>query len=206
MRAVERAGEPRRELSRPRRHGDQHAGRGRPVQERHQEVDRGRVGPVQVVQRQHERLGGGELLEQLDHRAVDAVALVQGRPLRRPGFRQRRQDLAELRAHRRVEPFEPSRVEALDVPVEGVDEDPEREVLLELGRRAFEHEMTARVGPRGELGEQAALADPRRSDHLDRARRPALERRERLVERGELLYASYERHPGHSSLGWIKVP
>ena len=134
VRAVERAGETGRELPGPRRHGDQDAGRGRPVQERHQEVDRRRVGPVQVVQRQHERLGGGELLEQLDHRAVDAVALVQGRPLRRPGFRQRGQDLAELRAHRRVEPFQPAGVEALDVPVEGVDEDPERKVLLELGR------------------------------------------------------------------------
>ena len=63
--------------------------------------------------------------------------------------------------------------------------------------------MSARVGPGGELGEQARLADPGLADEHDRRRAALVELGEEPVERAELGGTSDEmlgnghvRHPG----------
>ena len=133
MRTIELGGKPGLKLSRARGRCDQHAGVGRPAQQRHEEIGRGGVGPVEVVEDEHERLGGGELLQQHAYSAVGAIALVEGR---RQGHRrvgEGRKQLSELGADSRIEPLEAAGVEPFDVVLERVDEDPERQVLLELG-------------------------------------------------------------------------
>ena len=81
----------------------------------------------------------------------------------------------------------------LDVLVERVDEHPERQVALELGRAAREHDVAALVRAGGELGQQPRLADPRLADQLERSRTPALELARALIERFELGGAADER-------------
>ncbi len=56
----------------------------------------------------------------------------------------------------------------MDVLVERVDEDPERQVELELPGPPREDEVPARVGTGGKLGEEARLADSRLADQLER--------------------------------------
>jgi hypothetical protein len=73
----------------PARDRQQHARVGRAVDERRDQLDRGRVGPVQVVQQQRQPAAGGEPLEQRPHRAVEAVALLHERRAAR--VRERRQ-------------------------------------------------------------------------------------------------------------------
>ena len=63
-------------------------------------------------------------------------------------------------------------VEAVDVFVERVDEDPERQVELELTGTAREDEVPPRVCAGGELGEEARLADPWFADELERRGMP----------------------------------
>jgi hypothetical protein len=46
------------------------------MQEAEEEVDRGRVGPVEVIENENQGLGGGQPLEQLTNRTVHPVALV----------------------------------------------------------------------------------------------------------------------------------
>ena len=70
------------------------------------------------------------------------VALARRRR-RRAG--ERREDVGELGARVVVEHVEPARLEPVDVVVERVDEDRERQLALELGGAAGEHEA-ARVG------------------------------------------------------------
>ncbi len=64
-----------------------------------------------------------------------------------------------------------------------VDEDRERQVALELGRRPREDEVPARLGTSGELVEQPGLPDPRLAHQLDRTGRASLELVEQLLER-----------------------
>ena len=77
---------------------------GGPVQQAGREVDGRGVGPVEVVEDEHQRLGGRQPFEQLADRPVGPVALVQGsgRPAAAE-VRQRREDLRELDAHVFVE-------------------------------------------------------------------------------------------------------
>ena len=56
----------------------------------------------------------------------------------------------------------------MDVLVERVDEDPERQVELELTGSPREDEAPACVGPGSELGEEARLADSGLADQLER--------------------------------------
>ncbi len=58
----------------------------------------------------------------------------------------------------------------LHVPVEGVDEDRERQVALQLRGGAGEHQVAARVRPDRQLLEQRGLADPRLAGHRDHRR------------------------------------
>ena len=75
-----------------------------------------------------------------------------------------------------------ARIEPRDVLVERVDEDPERQVALELGRAAAEHEAPAGGRARLQLAQQPRLADARLALDQQRRRFPALERVERAVD------------------------
>ena len=80
----------------------------------------------------------------------------------------------------------------MDVFVERVDEDPERQVELELTGPAGEHEVPARVRSRGQLGEQACLADSRFADQLERRGASPVDLREETIDRVELRRAADE--------------
>jgi hypothetical protein len=63
-----------------------------------------------------------------------------------------------------------------------VDEDPERQVALQLGRAAGEHGAAARVGALDQLGQQARLADAGLAFEHQRRTLAATERAERTVD------------------------
>ena len=63
------------------------------------------------------------------------------------------------------------RLESPDVLVERVDEDPEREIALELGGGPAEDEVSARVRASAGFGQQAGLPDARFADQRQRCRR-----------------------------------
>ena len=100
-----------------------------------------------------------------------------------------------------VELGEALRLEPADVLVEGVDEDPEREILLELGRRARQDEVPARVRAARKLREEARLADPRLPDELDRGRRPLVE-----LVRARSNASSSAVRPTRCSATWPSSP
>ena len=71
--------------------------------------------------------------------------------------------------------------------VERVDPDRERQLALELGAAAGEHEVpAARRARSAQLGQQPRLADPRLAPHDDAARAAAPERVEGRLEPLEL--------------------
>jgi hypothetical protein len=138
---------------------------------------------VDVVEREHERPAHREPFEQLAHRAVRAVALVlEHRPAVRGVIGQRREDLRQLDADLVAQRRDELRIEARDVLVQRIDEDPERQIAIELGPAAGEHGAPPRVGPQGQLGQEARLADPRLALD-DQARRIAIaDDAERIVD------------------------
>src|SRR5207249_23728 len=105
---------------------------------------------------------------------------------------QRWEDRRQLRPYVFVEGVEPSRIEPLNVVVDRVDEHPERQVALELGRAPRENDVAARVRPRGEFGEEAGLANARLADQFKRCGLPPVQVIEEIVERAELLGAADE--------------
>ena len=90
--ALQRPREPLRHLARADGDREQHARGGRPSQQRAEQFDRAGIGPVQVVQDQHQRLRRRQRLQQLPHGSVEAIALVL-----LVAAWQRREYLAELR-------------------------------------------------------------------------------------------------------------
>jgi hypothetical protein len=84
----------------------------------------------------------------------------------------------DIRGQRRDHP----RVQPRDVRVERVDEDPEREVALELGCAAGEHGAAACVGALDQLGQQPCLADAGFTFERQRRDLAATERAERTVD------------------------
>ena len=80
----------------------------------------------------------------------------------------------------------------MDVFVERVDEDPERQVELELTGPARKDEVRARVCTGGELGEEARLADPWLADELERRGMSPANLGEETVDRVELRRAADE--------------
>ena len=69
--------QPRRRVVGPGGQHEQHAGGRRPVQQAGREIDGRGVRPVEVVEDEHQRLGGRQPFEQLADRPVGPVALVQ---------------------------------------------------------------------------------------------------------------------------------
>ena len=188
--ALERGRQALRELTRTdgERREDR---RRRPPQQRADHLERARVGPVEVVEAEHERLGRGERLQQSSHGAVGAVTF-RGDGVGRLGA-DRRQHMRQLGPHVVLQPVEPARLDGLHVLVQGVDEDAERHLVLQLGCAAGEHEHPAPVRARLELREQACLADPRLAGQLERPRLAPRETVERAVQRVQLGGAADER-------------
>ena len=171
------------ELSRPAGHHEQDGRVGRAAQQRREQVDRRGIGPVHVVERQHERPAHREPLEQLAHRPVRAVALVlEHRPAVRGVIGQRREHLRQLDPDVLAQRPDELRIQAGDVLVQRIDEHPERQVALELGRAAGEHGAPTGIRPRRQLGQQARLADPRLALDDQAARAPLADDAERIVD------------------------
>ena len=109
-------------------------GRGRrPAQQRAEQFYGCGIGPVEVVEHEHERSGRGESFEQLAHRAMASVALVLEHSCavcREP--RERRKDVSELGTNVVSKCLEATRLKPLDVLVKRIDEHPEGQVSLEL--------------------------------------------------------------------------
>ena len=157
---------------------------------------------MDIVEHEHERLGGREALEQLPHGAMRAVALVLERSLARFGeLGQRRQHPSELGAHIVVERLQAARIEPRHVLVEGVHEHPEGQIRFELGRAARQHDLPQRVGPLRQLGEHAGLADSGLPEEHDRGRLGALEPGHGALDRTDFLGAPDELlgDRGHAS-------
>ncbi len=159
-------------------------------QQRGQQLDRRVVAPVQVVEHQHERLRAREQAEQPLRGAVDAVALVGDRlPHRRARAALRRQQRGQLVEQLGVPRLGEPEVVRRDVGVQRVGPDAERQVALELGRRAREHQAAALLGAPAQLAEQARLPDPRLALDGDAAGAPVAERLQRRVDLRELRLA-----------------
>src|SRR5215211_5968660 len=116
-----------------------------------------------------------------------AIALVLERDLALGERPQRREDVPKLRSNLVVERGEPLWVQAAEVLVERIDENGERQVVLELRRRPAKNEVPADLGASGELPEKTRLADPRFALHLDRALAASIELLEKPLERFELV-------------------
>ena len=98
--------------------------------------------------------------------------------------------MSELRSRHSVEPFQAAGLEARDVVVERVDEDPVGEILLKFRARAAQDDVTSRGGTHPQLREEPALADPGGTNDLNGAGRVVLQRRQRSVKRVQFRGAS----------------
>ncbi len=125
---------------------------------------------MEVVEDEDHRLGRRQPFEQLTHGAIGPVALVL-QPDRSAAAEvgERREHMRELDPNLRVEVVESSRLDAFDVFVERIDEDPEGEVTFEVGTRAAQNDVPAGVSARGQLAQESGLPDPSRPDDLNRA-------------------------------------
>ena len=133
------------------------------AQEVQHELDRGVVGPVQVVEEERDGLLAPEHLEQGAQRAVAAEPLAgaDGGGTGVHGGRGGGEDRGEVGAGG----LDPAGVQGGDVVVEGVDHEAEGHVALVLGRAAVEHEQAGLVGPGVHGVEQRALADAGLAEH-----------------------------------------
>ena len=120
---------------------------------------RRRVGPVDVVDEQQERPAAGDQREQLAERAVQAPALG-ARVARRRGHTEPR-EAPRRAASMRSAPSPSSARRPGRAALERVDDRHERDVVLELGRAALEHDEALRRGALAQLGQQPRLADAR---------------------------------------------
>ena len=157
----------RRRPARPQRQSDQHGSGGRPAQQCAQQLDRCRVGPVDIIENEHERRRRRELLQELADGSVGPVPLVLWRHLDLSSEpRQRREDVRELCPDRQHLPLGRS-IQACHVLIERIDEDGERQLVLELRSRADEDDARG-LRPRERLALlQAVSCRPRFAVHRD---------------------------------------
>ncbi|EHN12334.1 LigA [Patulibacter medicamentivorans] len=164
----ERAVEHRRQLGRTQAQRQAHRAARWSRQQVREQLDRRRVGPVQVVEHEQDRMALGDRRQQLPDRAVGAMALLRRDRGRRAGGRAE----GRQRGSQRVGVGPGQRgplgdVERSQPVVDGVTDDPERRLALELRRAALQHQPSARGGDGGQLPQQPALADPGRARDLD---------------------------------------
>jgi len=171
----------------------QHAAGRRAAQDRREQLDRRRIGPVHVVEHQPERLLEREPFEQLDHGPVRAVALGGERGAGLRERRERREDRRQLANVGGVESPQPARIELGEVIVERVDEHRVGQVALELLGAAREHQHDALRGARRELREHPRLADPRLARELEHAHVPGLDLAQQRLQPCLLPGPAYER-------------
>ena len=148
---------------------------------------------MQVVEHQYERLRHREQLEQLAYGAMRSEAFVpESRPHAGCMVIEGGEDVAELRAIGLVQRGQAAGIQSLEVVVERIDEDPERQLTLELRRAPRQHGLPLRVRTRAELPEQTGLADTRFPSQLDGAAPPFLELVQGVLEHPNLGGASDE--------------
>ena len=169
---------------------ERHAPARRPPQQVRDELQRGVVGPVQVVERDHDRLDLRERLEQDADGAVRAVALVLQAGRDAADGRQDRGELGQLVAD---QPLQPVDAEELGVLGQRVLPDAEGQLALELGRAAGQHQRSGPVGAGRQLVEQARLADPALAREGQHGAAPAPEFFERGVDGRDLGPAPEQR-------------
>ncbi len=115
---------------------------------------------MHIVQDEHERLGRREPFQELPHGPIGAVPRMRNRGgtgCREP--RQGRKDRGQLGDDILTQCVSAMRFEGGDVLVERIHENPERQVGFEFRGGARQHEVAKRVGPSGQFGEKAGLAD-----------------------------------------------
>ena len=151
----QRGGEQRPHRRGPeRQHEQDRAARG-PAQQRGDRLQRRVVGPLQIVQREHDGPGRRQPFQQRPYRTVRAVALVL-QPGRHPPHQgQHGRELRQLIAD---QPLEPIHAQERGVIAQRVLPDAERQLALQLRRTAGQDQRVA--GPRGQLIQQPRLADP----------------------------------------------
>ena len=143
---------------------------------------------MHVVEHEDERLGCREPFKEVADRPVAAVPLVpKSLTSCRRQARERREDVREPVPGVVVQSVEPMRLQALQVLVEGVHEDGEGQLALELGGGPAEDQVPVPVGARRDLREQPRLPDARLADHLDRRGAATAKTAEHVVERAERL-------------------
>jgi hypothetical protein len=148
---------------------------------------------VEVVEHEHERLRRRELLEQRAHGTVAAIALVLERHLATARERgQRWEDVRKLRPNVILQDGEAVRGEPSQVLVDCVDENRERQIALELRRRACEDEVSSGICASGELGQETRLADARLADEQDCVRAALIEFGQDSIEQAQFLGAPDE--------------
>ena len=156
---------------------------------------------MNIVHHENQWPRSREPLEELTDRAMAAIPLVLGRDLSAVGeCPLRREDVRELRSNVVVEDGEPLRVQTLEILVERIDEDGERQAVLELRSRPAEHEVPADLGASGQLKEKTGLAYPGFSRHFDRPRFASIEVVEEPLEHVELIGTSDEVLASHEVL------
>ena len=141
---------------------DHDAGPRRVAQQVRHELERGAVGPVEVVEHEDQRPPRGQALEQLADRPVGTEALRGGRRAVRAGVERAQgwEDRRELGQVLGGHAAERARVQRLEVLVQGVDEEAEGELALELRGAPVEGQAAAVLRPRERLGQQGGLPDP----------------------------------------------
>ena len=197
--AHERGLQARREAAGARGPRDRDRPARRAVEQRDEQVDRRGVGPLDVVEAQHERPVARELLEQRADGAVRAMALhARGERGRRGGLGGGGEDRGEVGAGA-VDPRGRGGAQRAERHIEGVDPQTVGQGVLPLGGAAVQDGRAALAGEDGELREQAGLADAGLAAERDDARRPGGGRVDRAREDGELGVAA-DDPTGHPSV------
>jgi hypothetical protein len=148
---------------------------------------------VKIVEHEDEWPRRRQSLEQLAHSPVDPVPLnLERRATTGDKRRQGRKDLAELGAHLVVKTTQPPRFKPSDVVVEGIYENPKRQVTLLLGPTSAKDQHAVGLDAASELRQQPGLADSGGAKQLDRGRPPTLKTAERFDESIEFRRAAYE--------------
>jgi hypothetical protein len=148
---------------------------------------------MHVVEHQDQRLRQREQLEQVAYGAMRSEAFVLDSGPYAGGMGVKgREDVAELRAIGLVQRGQAAELQSLEVLVERIDEDPERELTLELRRAPRQHGPPLRVRTSGELPEQTGLPDTRFPGQLDGPAPPFMELVQSVIEHRNLSVASHE--------------
>ena len=160
-----------------------------------QQLQRRLIAPVCIVEHQHQGIRRPKEAQQRTHRPMNPITLLARQPRRRqppdPGQRRkRRRELPDAPVPER--PPAP-RVHRRQVIVERVDEDMERDILLELRRAATKNKTAGGLRALRQRFQQPRLADPRLPDELGETRLASPQRSQDVTERAKLVLPSDQR-------------